>query len=183
MNQLSGQDQVLFFALWTPLLNYANSKLNLAPGELFLGKPNSQSAFQVANAIWDDRSLIDEFLASVSDMPKEHQEIVRSWKRSIPGMFILVRNLNSGSIFFGDGVSGGPDAVYRVLGLASPLEELFPNAMLPVALITALMPFRDVIVTDGIFAMYDMSFRGDIKNSMKRAYKRAKDEGRVITQL
>ena len=41
---------------------------------------------EVANKLWSDVTIIDDYLKENEDIPEEHKEIIGSWKRRIdPG--------------------------------------------------------------------------------------------------
>lgn len=58
-----------------------------------------QSVASISSKLWENRDIIDEFLLSdFKKMDEEEMAIVRSWKKSIQGGFIVDRHLNKGSV-------------------------------------------------------------------------------------
>ena len=100
---LSDKDAKLFYELWLPLLDYVNEtcKVNRKVKNLETGENlNPKEVKEIANVLWDDVSLIDQYLKGdgkgISD---ENKEIIRSWKRRIQGRFVMERHLKKGTIF------------------------------------------------------------------------------------
>lgn len=97
-----------------------------------------------------NKSIIDDYLVTAADVLEEDKAIVRSWKRAVTGTVYIERNVESGSIFI-NGDSQGNARIYRVLGVASSFKELFPKRVLPTVVRTALLPSRNIIISDGLF--------------------------------
>ena len=183
---LSEEDGQLFYRLWFPLLDYVNDKykVNRKIG-LLTGAPSldPEEVKKIADKLWSSPLLIDRYLQLHKELPEEHREIIRSWKRCISGMFILERHLKKGSILIGGKEEGDQDQVYQVVGTISPFPEMFPKEYLPLAINATLLPFRDVIITDGLNMLYQIQIGGNMKEGFKDTYRKAKAEGKIITQL
>lgn len=182
MRQLSRDDLQLFDSVWDPLLWYANKRFHVVP-KASLSQHTLYSASlsyisTVSSMIWENRSILDDFIADSPDMSEENKAIVKSWKQAVVGPFFVVRNLPNGSIFISE-----EDRVYRVVGLMSAIEELFPTRALPARVETALLPFKDVIVTSGLFRKENVRFDSDVKNTVQDIYMDAKEKGQIITHL
>ena len=70
----------LFYRLWLPLLSYANYKYDIID-DFAADAPSKgispEKASRVANRIWEDVSIIDEYLEMYStDMSEEEIDIV-----------------------------------------------------------------------------------------------------------
>ena len=94
---LSEKDGQLFYKLWLPLLDYVNEKckVNKNVKDMANAKSlNPQEVKEIANVLWDDVSLIDEYLIDQrTDISDEHKEIISSWKRCVQGRFVMERHL------------------------------------------------------------------------------------------
>ena len=66
---------------------------------------------------------------------------------------------------------------YGVLALSQPFEELI-GPYLPVLTQTVLLPFKDVIVYDGLMSSYRISFGPGIRRSLNESFKEAKATAR-----
>jgi len=139
--------------------------------------PNDVKA--VADRLWDDVSIIDQYLAEHTEIPEEHRNIVKSWKRRIRGRFVLERHLKKGSIF----ISMDDESVYQVSGIISSWEEMFYYAPLPLMLEATFMPFKDVIISDGVVMPYNIVIGGNMARTFKDVYMNAKKNGRLQKTL
>lgn len=178
---LSNEDAKLFYDLWFPLLNYVNEKYSIAPE---LGKMTGSSSvdpqevFSIADFLWNRPKLIEDYLAAHA-LPEEHYDIVSSWKRRIRERFILERNLKKGSIF----ISVKNSHVYRVLGIYSSWEEMFGGCPLPIMMKATLIPFRDVIISDGLVLPFRVMFGSGMRADFKDCYMEAKKKGKIHSSL
>ena len=71
---LERKDTDLFYSLWFPLLNFANSRYQICPeiGAIEFGKSvDMRDAKTIANHIWGHTEVIDEYLSEAA-LPVEH---------------------------------------------------------------------------------------------------------------
>ena len=179
---LSQEDGKLYYKLWLPLLDFVNKKYrvnrklkNIASAQGL----DPADVKEIANRLWDDVSIIDEYLKGCENLPEEHKEIVRSWKRRIQGKFMMERHLKKGTIF----ISMENEEVYQVSGIISSWEEMFYGAPMPLILEATFMPFRDVIISDGLIIPYNIIIGGGMKRMFKEIYMDAKKGGRIRQTL
>ncbi len=133
----------------------------------------------VADALWSDVSFIDEYLEGKEDLPEEHREIIRNWKRRIQGRFAMERHLKKGSIF----VSLDNDEVYQASGILSSWEDMFYGVPMPLIVDATFIPFRDVIISDGLVRMYSILVGSGWKKMLKDTYMTAKKNDRIHRSL
>ena len=179
---LSQEDAQLYYKLWLPLLDYVNaeygvnSKLkNIATAKAL----NPLEVKEVANKLWSDVTIIDSYLKECVDLPEEHREMIHSWKRRIQGMFLMERHLKKGTIF----ISMENEEVYQVSGIISGWEEMFCGAPMPLMVEATFMPFRDVIISDGLVLPYRVLVGGGMKRMFKDIYMDAKKNDRIHRSL
>lgn len=120
---------------------------------------------EIANRLWDDVSLLDNYVAEQRDMSQEEKDILLSWKGRIRGKFVLLRHLQRGSVFISE-----EKEVYQVLGIQSSWEELFPEETLPVFMEATLLPFRDVIISDGVVIPRPVRIPESVKEECRSIY-------------
>lgn len=174
---LSKEDAELFYELWFPLLDFVNKKFNVIPsmGKIH-GAQHSNPALvkEVANVLWDNVQVIDEYLAEhEAEISEEHRSIIEGWKRRIGDDFILERHLKSGSVF----IASHTEEVYLVSGIISSWEEIFYYRSPPIMLNAVLIPFRDVIISDGLVLPYNVAFGRNYSSEWKDIYMAAKKSG------
>jgi Domain of unknown function (DUF6398) len=76
----------------------------------------------------------------------------------------------------------GPAVAYGVLALSQPFEELV-GPYLPVLTQTVLLPFKDMVVYDGLMSSYRISFGPGIRRSLTENFKEAKARHGIVTSL
>ena len=179
---LSDRDAKLFYELWLPLLDYVNEtcKVNKKVKNLETGENlNPQEVKEIANVLWDDVSLIDRYLMGVGKgISDANKEIIRSWKRRIKGRFVMERHLKKGTIFVAE-----DSKVYQVQGIVSSWEEMLWGAPMPLLMEATFMPFRDVIISDGLVIPYNVVIGKNMALQFKDIYMGAKKNGMIIKTL
>lgn len=85
---LTNEKVKLFYELWIPLLDYVNKKHHLIKS--LYGMTDShglplESVHVISCKLWEDVSVIEEYLDKNSEMLPEHKEIIREWKKVVRG--------------------------------------------------------------------------------------------------
>lgn len=79
-NDTFRKDGQLFYKLWLPLLDYVNEKCKVNKNVKDMANTkslNPQEVKEIANVLWDDISLIDQYLIDQrTDISDEHKEII-----------------------------------------------------------------------------------------------------------
>lgn len=179
---LSQEDGQMYYKLWFPLLDYVNKKYHINSQLKSLAtaeRLDPADVKEVANKLWTDVTIIDAYLNENVILPEEHNEIVRSWKRRIQGKFIMERHLKKGTIF----ISLDNEEVYQVSGIISSWEEMFYGFPMPLMVEATFIPFRDVIISDGLVMPYNILVGGGMKRMFKDVYMTAKRSGRIHQSL
>ncbi len=179
---LSHEDGQLYYRLWLPLLDFVNRKYRVnrkLKGIATAKELDPVDVKEIANKLWSEVTIIDEYLNENVDLPDDYREIVRSWKRRIRGKFMMERHLKKGTIF----ISLENEEVYQVSGIISSWEEMFYGAPMPLMLEATFMPFRDVIISDGLVMSYNVLVGGGMKQLFKDVYMTAKKNGRIHRSL
>ena len=182
MMTLSQEDGQLYYKLWLPLLDFVNRKyhVNRKLKSIATAKElDPAEVKEVANKLWSDVAVIDDYLKECVDLPEEYKEIIRSWKRRIQGTFMMERHLKKGTIF----ISLEDSEVYQVSGIVSSWEEMLYGAPMPLMLEATFMPFRDVIISDGLVIPYNIFVGGGMKRMFKEIYIDAKESGKIHRSL
>ena len=148
------------------------------------GEANYPLFVELRDILFSNPTLhIDGFIQeNQGTLSPEEIEILHSWKQAIKGKFFIERHLKKHSIFVQTSDTKNK-AVYAVLGLNDPLTEFFPGAHLPLMVEAVLLPFKDQIISDGLFRGGNIFFGNGIKNELKRDYMSAKQHERIIYNL
>ncbi len=179
---LSQEDGQLYYKLWLPLLDFVNRKYRTSRKLKNIAAAKSLDPAEVkkvADRLWSDVNIIDDYLKENDELPEEHEEIVRSWKRRIQGQFLMERHLKKGTIF----ISLENEEVYQVSGIISSWEEMFYGAPMPLMLEATFMPFRNVIISDGLVMPYNVLVGSGMKQIFKDVYMTAKKNGLIRRTL
>ena len=105
--------------------------------------------------------------------------IISSWQRTIHGKFIVDRHLRKGSVL----ISVDNNEVYIVKGIYSSWKEILGGYAMPQIVEATLMPFRDVIIHDGIVAPYGVCLGRNMSEQSKQTYLAAKSNGNLHYDL
>ena len=182
---LSPEESDNFFRLFIPLLqavNYNYEICDTLEEQFRAGRPSMKDLKEVANALWEDTGILDEYIKTVSeqhDLSEEDRLVLESWKHPVSATFVLERHLSKGSIF----INPETGRVYLVKGLTQKWNEMFPWANPPIVLEATLIPFCGCIISDGLVAPLRVSLGPGYRESFKQLYLEAKQCGRIITSL
>jgi hypothetical protein len=180
---VSPRDADLFFKLMWAVQFYVNRRQQIIPGvksvEAFRKLP-AEEKMKVREALYRHPEWLNDFAAENPEgfLPEELQ-IVRSWKHHISGDFYIVRFLKRHAIF----VSAKGSKVYAVLGLYDSLEEVLGGWPPPVYVQAVLLPFKGVIIYDGLLTSQNIFFGPGIRGDLNETYQRAKQNGAILESL
>lgn len=177
---LAAEDAALFYRAWGALLLWVNDRRRVVPPfpPPTPGQPIApELARQIRDVLWADDGLREQFLVEgANDLGPNERELIASWKHRVSGQFVIYSHLKKYSIFMSD-------AVYGVYGIFTPLEVMFP--FLPIFVDAVLLPFRNIIITDGLMTSppMHMTFGGGIRRLFKNQYSSARAADQVRTHL
>lgn len=179
---LSPEDGQLFYRLWLPLLDYVNERHHVCPDLKNMASAqslNPADVKKVADRLWSDTAIIDDYLKENGGLPEEHREIIQSWKRRVQGQFVMERHLKKGTVF----ISLDDEKVYLAGGIISDWDEMFCGAPLPLIVGATFIPFRDMIISDGLVIPYNIIVGSGMKQMFREVYMNAKKNGRIHRSL
>ncbi|MFO7680721.1 MAG: hypothetical protein R6X34_11770 [Chloroflexota bacterium] len=176
---LDPKEAELFFKLMGFLQFYVKEQLDMLPkiksSEAYASAPGMER-MKVRNAVWENPGLISDYVHKNPDnLPAEQLAIVAGWQNFLKGKFYIERFLKKYAVFIGEN-----DRVYGVLGLYDPLDEIISKQMLPTLVEAILLPFKEVIIYDGLLSSYPVFFGGGIKGNLKQIYDKAKRKGEIL---
>jgi hypothetical protein len=181
---LNPQDVELFFRLHRTLMFFVNQRLKVirddltSPEEFAALAPEDR--LKVRDALLDHTDLIQTFVnENPAHLTDDELAIVRSWRHLVAGKFYIFRELKQYTVFLS---TDKIPIAYGILALSQPFEELV-GPYLPVLTQTVLLPFKDVIVYDGLLKAYRISFGPGIGRSLNESYKEAKARHGIVTSL
>jgi hypothetical protein len=178
--KLKTENAELFYEMFLPLLNYVNESYHVTMESVnFTGESvDPRDAAQVAHFLWERIWIINDYVAE-NALHEEQREIILSWKRCISGTFIIERHLKKGSVF----IDTDNNSVYMVNGIIDSWEEMFLGVPTPIIVKATLLPFRDVIISDGLVSAYRVRFGKNSAAEFKDTYMTAKKNKKIITRI
>lgn len=181
--KLTESECTLFFNLYHPLLLFTNQQHRILT-DVFtikgLRKKSSEHLKAIRNVLFRQPDLFDYFIATNPFHFLAHElEIINNWKRWLIGRFFIFRETNYYTIFLSN---VKPLTAYGVMALNTQFSQLFAES-LPVYVETALLPFKDKIITDGIFSRFRLDFGSGFVRNLQKSYLEAIDNGGIITTL
>jgi hypothetical protein len=177
---LSSDDAALFYRAWSALLTWVNDQRAIVPR---FARPTPEHpldpslANKVKDVVWAEDALREQFLAEgAADLGREERDLVASWTHRVSGNFVILKHLQKHSVFL-------KEDAYGVLGIYTPLEVMFPSV--PMFVEAVLIPFRDVIITDGLLRSpgIHLTFGGGARRMMNAQYSAARAASQVCTML
>jgi hypothetical protein len=175
------QEIDLFFNIWLGLLAYVNDKHGISKGFGHPQKPeglNQKTVAKLEDKLWEHTGVIDEYIDSVWDMPNEHIQILRGWKKGIAGTFLVLKHLKKYSVFLDD----ENRVLYGVKGINNPISDVL-NRPTPIMTKTMLLPFGEQIIYDSLLYTQNISFGSNIRRELNEMYSEIKQEKGIITCL
>ena len=178
--KLKPEDAGLFYELFLPLLDYVNERFHVTVKKVkFKGESiDPRDAIEAAHFLWERTWIIDDYLDE-SKLSCEHREIIHGWKRCISGTFIIERHLKKGTVF----ISADDETVYLVNGIIDSWNEMLGGQPTPLILKATLLPFKNVIISDGLVTSYAIRFGRNSAAEFKETYMNAKRNGDIITNI
>lgn len=112
-------------------------------------------------------------------MSEEHNNIILGWKKRIYGKFIVERHLKKGTIF----ICAENEKVYLVSGIISSRDEVLCGRPLPAVIEAVLIPFKNMIISDGLVTASNLFFGKNMRSEFKDIYLDAKRNGSIHKSL
>lgn len=176
-------DGELFFRLYGTLMHWVNDRLRIVPDDFTpetFPRIAPESRVAIRKAFLGRPDLLDTFVnENPCHLTAEELDIVNSWRHGVSGRFFVYRYMSRYTVFLND---KDPPTAYAVLGLSQTIESLV-GPHLPVMVETLLLPFRDMIIYDGVVHTFNITFGGGIRRSLNESYKLAKESTGIITSL
>lgn len=181
---LESHEVELFFRLHRELMFFVNQRLKVIPNKVATPEEfaalSPEMRFKVREALNDNLGLIESFTAvNPAQLSDDELDIVRSWRHLVTGEFFVFRELKNYTVFLS---TTSPAIAYGVLALSQPFEDLI-GPYLPVLTQTVLLPFKGVIVYDGLMSSYSISFGPGIRRNLNQDFKEAKARHGIVTSL
>jgi hypothetical protein len=165
------------------LLLYANKRLKVINNLQTLNDLMNievEKWIKIRDALHEKPEIIDDFVTrNPYRLIKKQLDLVLEWKNSVKGTFYIVKHLKNYSIFLE--AKEAPHA-YGVLGLSEEFKDML-GPELPKQVKTVLIPYKGMIVFDGLIVMSRIIFGKGYRTDLNEQYREAKFRYGVITSL
>lgn len=171
-----------FYEIFLPLLEYVNEITETLPEHSLKPFKNSideQAAGELRDALWTNAWIIDKFVKeNPYKMSPENLQTAKEWNNFRYDDFILGKVLRGRGIFI---PVNDAKIFYSVYPLFSPFEEILPE--IPILLRTAIIPFENVLICDGLFKAHAVSFGPGYRKMINDWYINAKELNKIKTSM
>lgn len=145
---LSEEDSTLFYKIYYGLLDFTNKKYNINE-RIKIYNNTKIDPYEVKDIVvkfWENKDKITKEFCKVNpyNFNKEELDIASGFKKGVRDIFIISKHELDYTVFIRE------DKAYMVKGLIDNIDSLVPNDKLPKAFITSIIPFKDVLVYDGL---------------------------------
>lgn len=166
--RISTKDVILFQKVYYGLLDFTNKKYNVTD---LWDKDKKDNC--VINSI-SYKTLVDKFWKNHLEITtefcklnpyrysKNEIKIAEDIKRAVYGKFVLSRYYDAYTAFVSD------DATYMVKGLFDNIELIIDKEKLPIIVITAIIPFKNVLIYDGF--LQQCSTETEVTANVKKSF-------------
>ena len=181
---LTSHELEQFFKLHRAIMFFVNQRLNVIPDKITTPERfaalSPEVRVKVRDALSANLDLIKSFVdENPAHLPEDELDIVRSWRHLVTGRFYVFRELKRYTVFLS---TTSPAIAYGVLALSQPFEDLI-GPYLPVLTQTVLLPFKNMLVYDGLLSSYNISFGPGIRQNLNQDFKEAKARYGIVTSL
>lgn len=168
--KLSNEDAVLFYKIYFGLLEYTNKKYHIQPKLKKIYKQNNlplELIIPIRNYLFDHRKIIDEFVKkNPYHFNNEELNLISDFKYSISDLFFIMKYDHEFTYIL------GKNANFAIKGLYDTIEEIIPKQSLPYVSHMKLIPFKDVIIYDGILEAIPVQMMNNMKKTLNDEFKK-----------
>jgi LysM repeat protein len=139
---------------------------------------------QIKDRLFENPGWIGDYIQQYGDeYSTEARDILLSWqKHFIHDRFTVVRNLKKYSVLMSFGDSDTM-RLYGIIGLNHPFADLFEAKYLPVIINATILPFKDMIIYDGMITAYPIRIGPTMRKSFIEQYNSSKATYGIIESL
>ena len=151
---LSRQDAKLFYKIYFRLLEFTNNKYEIKPGLKIYNKQgiNPYDIIDIVETFWENKNVIVlEFcLANPYKFNKEELSITSEFQKGFRDNFIITKHYKEYTAVM------SKDRIYMIKGINDNLDNIISFKDLPCWVRTAIIPFKNVLIYDGIINSFEI---------------------------
>ena len=153
---LSQKDAKLFYKLYFALLEFTNQKYKINPGYKIYKqtKIDPNAIMNIIEKFWRAKDeIISAFcLTNPYKFSSEEIDIIQKFKQGFREEFILAKYEENYTAIMND------EKIFMIKGINDNIDNIIPYTSLPTIIKTAIIPFKNQIIYDGIFSSYSIDF-------------------------
>lgn len=166
---LKEKDAKLFYKIYFALLEFTNNKYKIVPNLKIYNKTgiDPTEIIGIVDEFWSNKDkLILEFcFTNPYKFSKEELEITGEFKKGIRGLFIICEYEEEYTAIMDN------EKVYMIKGINDNIDNIISYKDLPYITITSIIPFKDVLIYDGMFQEMSIGFGNDFDKIVKQEFK------------
>ena len=168
---LDEKDAKLFYKLYFALLDYTNNKYKINPHVKFYNKKynNPSEMIDIINKLWENKE--ETFNEFISQNPykfnDEELKVLSKMKDGKRDLFVIAsfENEYTGMLY--------TNKSYMIKGINDNIDNIISYNLLPCPVLTTILPFKDVLIYDGIFCQSDISIEANIQMEILNEYEKS----------
>ncbi len=168
---LSQKDADLYYKIYFGLLDFTNKKYNIKPGlRIYQTKSiNPQQLTEILERFWQkNKTITTEFcLKNPYNFNSEELKIASDFKKGFREPMIIARYFQEYT-----GIVHNED-LYMVKGIRTNFDTFINKLDIPMLVITALVPFKNVIVFDSIIQQFPIDIDADTQEYVEKVVQTA----------
>ena len=166
---LNHKDAKLFYKLYFALLEFTNKKYQIIPGYKIYNMKgiNPAEINDIIEKFWQvkDEIILAFTLANPYNFTAEEIELVNNFKQGFRGNFVLAKFEKNYTAIMND------EKVFMIKGINDNIDNVVSYDSLPTMITTAILPFKNYIIYDGIISSYQISFGPGFNKIVEEEYK------------
>ena len=162
---MSKSDSKLFYKIYFGLLEFTNKKYKINNMKIYNHHGvNPYELKDIVDKFWKNKDAIVLEFCLVNPYKFTKVKITREFKKEIRGMFIIVKYDLEYTAFM------EKDKVYMVKGLNDNIDNIISYKDLPYAVVTSVIPFKNVLTYDGMFLGMGVKMGNSFDDIVEKEY-------------
>lgn len=162
---LSKKDAKLFYKIYFALIEFTNNKYNIKPKFKLYKKTgiNPYDITEIIDTFWKNKeTVVLEFcLSNPYKFNTEELKITSEFKKGIYDLFIICKFYEEYTALMNE------TNTYMIKGINDNLDNIISYKDLPIPTFTAVIPFKNVLIYDGILRNMPINFGNSFGKTME----------------
>lgn len=168
---LSKQDAKLFYKIYFGLLEFTNNKYRIKPKLKIYNKLglNPYELISIVEKYWENKVTITEEFCKVNPYKFSENElsITNEFKKGFRDVVIVTKYENEYTAVM------SKDRTYMIKGINDNLDNIISYQKLPEPIITSIIPFKDLLIYDGILLEMGIKLGNNFDKTVMKEYEQS----------